>query len=437
MKKLTALLAALALLLLAAGAYGEAAPDLYEIYDRTEAGMKWTGNAVPILEGVVLASPLAIPEEYTELVLWDGTAWRAMSMGLPAAGGKIMVVLYDTDGGAPGLPEYEFVEAGTPLQAGDLLVRFGDWMESRINRAVYDVSILTWQGLDCMLMTLSGDAEPGAPVLTDDGRMAGIVIAEYAEGENRYLALTVRGINSAVLEASEQLSGPSDRRPEGYTVTVTDGNVATFDWSAVELPKAAEGEKVYHIVADTDNSYLTYLEAAPGITSTTQALTPGRIYVSGLAVFANVPDELPEDYALTVMPEAEPLTDYHFRSLVFAVAAPAEGQAMPVPVAEVTEELLRGGTACILSATSYELTEDVPDASLLMTLTAPDGNNYRYESGWMYDRTLMERDEWYVSLKDTGLLEMLDRNGYPKGEYEVCMYIGGKLADSFRFELTK
>ena len=137
------------------------------------------------------------------------------------------------------------------------------------------------------------------------------------------------------------------------------------------------------------------------------------------------------------MPEAEPLTDYHFRSLVFAVAAPAEGQAMPVQVTEVTEELLRGGSACILSATSYELTEDVPDASLLITLTAPDGNNYRYESGWMYDRTLMERDEWYVSLKETGLLEMLNRNGYPKGEYEVCMYIGGKLADSFRFELTK
>ena len=198
--------------------------------------MKWTGNAVPILEGVVLASPLAIPEEYTELVLWDGTAWRAMSMGLPAAGGKIMVILYDTDSEAPGLPEYEFVEAGETLQAGGLRVRFGDWMESRINRAVYDVSTLTWQGLDCMLMTLSGDAEPGAPVITDDGRMAGIVIAEYAEGENRYLALTVRGINSAVLEASEQLSGPSDRRPEGYTVMVTDGNVATFDWSAAELP---------------------------------------------------------------------------------------------------------------------------------------------------------------------------------------------------------
>ncbi len=438
MRKLTALLAALALLFLAAGAYGEGSPDLYEIYDRTEAGLKWTGNAVPILDGVVIASPLAVPEEYTELVLWDGAAYRTMNMGLPAAGGTVLVILYETDEETAGIPEYDFVEAGRQLQAGGLIVRFGDWMQSRINRAVYDASALSWQGMDCMLLTLSGDTEYGAPVIAEDGRMAGIAVAEYAEGENRYLALTIRGINDALMEASEKLGGgPADKRPEGYTVTITNGNLATFDWSAVELPQVPEGEKLYHIVADADNSYLTYLEATPDTTQTVQALTPGRVYVSGLASFADAPDELPENYALTSLPEAEPLTDYHFESLVFAVAEPAEGQKMPVPAEKVTEDLLRGGHACILSATSYELTEDVPDATLLITLTAPDGNNYRYESGWMYDRTLMERDEWYVSLKDTGLLDMLDRNGYPEGEYIVSMYIGGKLADSFSFELTK
>ena len=441
MKKLLALLAVLALLLPAACVYGEGSPDLYEIYDRTEAGLKWAGNAVPILDGVVLASPLAIPEEYTELVLWDGAAYRTMNMGLPAAGGQIMVILYETDGEAPGIPQYEFIEAGRTLQAGSLLVRSGDWMQSRINRAVYDLSSLTLQGLDCLVMTLSGDTEYGSPVITEDGRLAGVIIAEYAEGINRYIALSVQGIDDAVLEASEQLGGrTADTRPEGYTVTVTDGNLATFDWSAAELPQAAEGEKVYHIVADTDNTYLTYLEATPETTQTTQALTPGRIYVSGLAPFAGAPDKLPEEYALTMVPEAEPLTDYHFQSLVFAIAAPAadaEKTALPVPVAEVTEALLRGGTACILSATSYELTEKAPDATLLITLTAPDGNNYRYASGWMYDMSLMERDEWYVSLKETGLLEMLDRDGYPEGEYELAMYIGGKLADSYRFELIK
>ena len=441
MKRLLALLAVLALLFPAGRVCAEGSPDLYDIYDRTEAGLKWTGSAVPILDGVVLASPMAVPEEYTELVLWDGAAYRTMNMGLPAAGGRILVILYETDDGNPGIPQYEFAEAGRTLQAGSLLVRSGDELQSRINRAVYDLSPITLQGLDCMVMTLSGDTEYGAPVITGDGRLAGVIIAEYAEGINRYVALSVQGINDAVLEASEQLGGrAADTRPEGYTVTVTDGNLATFDWSAVELPKAAEGEKVYHIIADTDNTYLTYLEAAPETTQTTQALTPGRVYVSGLAAFAGVPDKLPEEYALTMVPEAEPLSDYHFQSLVFAIAAPAadaEKGELPVPVAEVTEALLRGGTACILSATSYELAEKAPDAPLLITLTAPDGNNYRYASGWMYDMSVMERDEWYVPLEETGLLEMLDRDGYPEGEYELAMYIGGKLADSYRFELIK
>ena len=49
----------------------------------------------------------------------------------------------------------------------------------------------------------------------------------------------------------------------------------------------------------------------------------------------------------------------------------------------------------------------------------------------------MEKDEWCTSLADTGLLTMLDANGYPAGTYEMSMYIDGKLADSFSFELIK
>ena len=73
--------------------------------------------------------------------------------------------------------------------------------------------------------------------------------------------------------------------------------------------------------------------------------------------------------------------------------------------------------------------------SLLVTLTDPDGNNYRYESSWIYDPSYMEDDTWAVSLDSAGLLNMLNETGYPEGTYEVCMYIGGALADSFTFDL--
>ena len=101
----------------------------------------------------------------------------------------------------------------------------------------------------------------------------------------------------------------------------------------------------------------------------------------------------------------------------------------------MTEELLRSGRAYFYSSSTYQVTEQIQGISLLVTLTDPDGNNYRYESGWIYDPSYMTDDTWAVALKDTDLLEFLNDSGYPAGTYEIAMYIGGKLADSFTFEL--
>ena len=134
------------------------------------------------------------------------------------------------------------------------------------------------------------------------------------------------------------------------------------------------------------------------------------------------------------------MTDHQFRSITLAVAelqpdAPAD--AMPVVPEKITEEMLRSGRACLYSVSSYSVEEKIDNETLLVTLTAPDGNIYHYESGWYYDPAIMERDEWYTTLDNTGLLEMLNRNGYPRGTYELSMYIDGKCADTFVFELTE
>ena len=83
----------------------------------------------------------------------------------------------------------------------------------------------------------------------------------------------------------------------------------------------------------------------------------------------------------------------------------------------------------------YDVEETIEDLSLLVTLTAPDGENYRYTSGWLYDPALEKEDTWFVRLEDTGLLESLNLNGYPAGTYEMAFYVGGKLGDSFTFDL--
>ena len=42
-----------------------------------------------------------------------------------------------------------------------------------------------------------------------------------------------------------------------------------------------------------------------------------------------------------------------------------------------------------------------------------------------------------MTLADSGLFQMLDQSGYPQGTYTMNMYIDGKFADSFTFELGR
>ena len=446
MKKLLALLLALMMLITAGASFAETAwtPDLYDLYDQANDGLVWVGTAIPITGGVAITSPVGLPEKINELEIWDGAAYRKVSGMLPTADGKILVLLHETDGGKPGFPAYDFADAGAVPPADSLMVRSGDWMRSRVNRAVYDASVITWNNRAAMLMTLSGDTAIGSPVITRDGALVGIVTAEYAEGVNRYVALTVSEITKSLEEAVrllEETEGIAENRPEGYEITMKD-NTVTFDWSRMELPQVAEGETLYHIVADSESSYLTYMEVTDGIVHTTMLLTPGRTYISGFAGFAGTPDDLPEQAAITTLPEAEPMTDYDFKSLAFTLAELPDAEGilkgeMPTPVTEITEEFLRSGRACFYSATSYNVDRELDNHSLLVTLTDPEGSNYRYESGWYYDPSIMQKDEWYTSMDDSGLLEMLNGSGYLDGIYEMAMYIDGKLADSFSFKLIK
>ena len=211
-----------------------------------------------------------------------------------------------------------------------------------------------------------------------------------------------------------------------------DRNEVIFDWTGMALPETAEGESLYLVVADVGNEYLTYMQITEGETRTIMVLTPGRTYISGILASKGLPGELPARYVTTELPAAEKLTSYHFRSQICALV---ESDRTPVPLTEVTEEQLRSGKLYFYSKSSYIVERTIEDLSLLVTLTDPNGQNYRYLSSWIYDPSYMKNDAWGIQLSETGLLEMLNQDGYPKGTYELAMYIGGELADSSAFEL--
>ena len=386
--------------------------------------------------GLLVTAAGVLPEEMAHLAVTDGVnVWDAQAAADDQAGLAVMIV-FDPEEKQPLIGSFELDDGST--HPTDCCVVTGDENMSRVNRSVYSVTPMTWRGADCMVLSLSGDAAPGSPLVTPEGKLAGIAVGEYAEGSGRVIFLTAEGLVRSLAESLEALTGDiSAEPPEGLTLTM-DTNLATIDWSGMTLPETAEGESLYLVIQDTMNSYWTYVPVNGDGTSVSMILTPGRTYRYSLAAYAGEPDGISFPYGEIELPEAEKMTDYGFVSRKIAIAEAPEGMKgtdLPIPVAEVTEELLRSGDAYFYSASTYQVTERIEDISLLVTLTDPNGNNYCYQSGWLYDPEYMEDDTWAVPLDDTGLLEMLNKYGYPAGTYEVAMYIGGKLADSFTFEL--
>ena len=443
MKRMAALVLTMTMLAACGTVLGENAAaerqgaDLFDLYIYEEDAMTRVGPAVPLIDGM-LVTPAAVGQRQG-LAVSDGYgAWDA-ELTYTDGTGLVTAVFYDPGEHTPARESYTLPPFGETFSADMLYVRSGDGQGSRINRPVRRASIVTWQGQECLELTLTGPAEIGSAVLTDGGELAGLIAAEYGEGENRYIALTAESVYRAAAEAAENLQEMENQTagPEGYAVTA-EANLVTFDWSGMELAPPEEGTTRYLVVADMGNSYLNYFPAE-GETSVQMLLTPGRTYVSGLTVGTDAPDDYPEEFAVTALPEAEELTEYGFRSVACLVAeAPEGGLAdgqVPEAAEKVTEELLRSGRAYFYSSSVYDVEERIDNRTLLVTLTAPDGDNYRYVSGWVYDPAFEKEDTWFFSLEESGLLDSLNRNGYPGGVYELAFYVDGKLGDRCWFEL--
>ena len=411
---------------------------LMDLYDVSGEKPVWMGTAISVYDGVLLASASILPEDPKSLLVTDGTSVWDVEAAIPDQAGILMTVMYDITKQPAAYTNYVMTDLPDTADPSSLTVFSGDENRSRINRTVDSVAPVTWQSMPCLLASVSGPVKPGSPLLTKDNKLAGIAVADWAEGTNRVLFLSADGMIQSMAESLDVMMAQQEiHAPEGFVVTV-EGNVVRFDWSAMPSPEILDGEKLYLVIADTMNRYFTYFEI-PDEKTIFLTLTPGRTYRSSIVITADTPSENPDEFVLTTLPPAEKLTDYGFTSRVCALAVAPEGGlpdgALPEPVTKVTEELLRSGRVYYYSSSTYQVTETIQDVSLLVTLTDPEGNNYRYESKWIYDPSYMNDDTWAVSLDNTGLLGMLNESGYPEGTYTVDMYIGGALADSFTFDL--
>lgn len=436
-KRMLLLLAALLLVFSCSFAEETRPSELLDLWDYGAESPVWISSAVPVTEGIAMISTASLPENTDQLVVSDGVNFWEVHAVIPDRDGRLATVCFDEDETKPcRYTAWPFLFPRDNLQVSDCIVRDADEWGSRINRGVLGAEEVVRNGEPCCLLTLTGPVSPGSPVLGTDGRLLGIITAEWAEGVNRYLAALPETLAVSLTDAAMLLDGVPGwgEAPEGLTVTLRK-NLAIIDWSEMTLPEKAEGESLYLLLVDSGNGYFNYVPAETNIRTVSYLLTPGRLYFAGIVASAGAPDSVPAEYKCFSVPRVKPLTDYGFRPLVTAIAEEQEKGKAPVPVTEVTEELLRSGRAFFYSSSTYRVTEKVEGKSLLVSLTDPQNMNYRYESSWLYGPEYMENDTWYISLEDTGLFSFLEDSGYPKGVYRMAYYVDGDLADSFEFEL--
>lgn len=439
-KSLTALLVSVLLAVLCAFAAAEetGTPELMDLWDYGGESMTWITTVIPVVEGMAVASPAALPDDTEHLAVFDGKTFWEVRAVLPDDYGLLTAIYYDPAGKPSRCTPWPLMNLGMSVAAEDCIVRTGDSMGSRINRSVLYAQELT-RGYRCEVLSLTGPAAPGSPVITPDGQLAGIVAAEWSEGTNRVLAVAPDEIAFFALESSMRLKNlPGwQETPTGMDVTV-ERNGVTVEWTEEALPARAEGENLYLIVSDTGNDYWQYWQLEDDARSFFTRLPPGRFYMAGFVAAADGPKDVPGTYATFGIPAAKPLTEYDFQPLLTTLAEAPEGgngEEAPVPVTEITRELLNSGRAYFYASASYELTEDILNLPLMITLTAPDGNCYCHNSGWSYLKECMTEDIWYLSLKEMGLTEGPEQQGYPAGVYRMAYYVNGYLADTFEFEI--
>lgn len=416
--------------------------ELFDLWDYGGESPVWVASAVPVADGILLVPGDAAAIPMDQLAVTDGeNTWAAEAVAQDS-GNLFAVVFFDSSEKPARWGTWPLLSWGEETSAASCIVRFGDGFGSRVNRSVLAAEEFVRNGRRFLLLDLTDPAPVGSPVLTVDGQLAGIIVAEWAEGVNRVLVLPADEVAEGVADVAGLLAGLPDwsEAPEGLFVTLV-RNTVEVDWTEMALPEKKAGEDVWIVLVDTGNNFLTSFPAEVKERRFSMQLTPGRFYIVGAMASVGRPAALPESFASVYVPQMGKLTEYGFKPVLTAIAEAPEGGLkageMPVPVTEVTEKLLRSGRACFYSHSTYEVTETIGDIPLLITLTDPNGNNYRHESSWLYLPDLMAEDIWYISLTETGLTSILDGNGYPAGEYRMAFYVNGLLADEFSFELKQ
>ncbi|MGN1019988.1 MAG: hypothetical protein ACI4O7_06415 [Aristaeellaceae bacterium] len=435
MKKILAILMMLCLL---AGVLPAAAEELSPVY--VLMSITPAGERTPLGTAVLLG-------DSTTLVT---TQWAAMaSSGLYAvgSGGTLAVARVSVPAAGSDLVTITLREPSPaqPVQLGEaddsltcVGLRRGETQPERCEASLLTLAV--YEQSACMLYTGLEDMLPGALLFNGRGELAGLTMASYGEGLNRYVAYP-----ADVLEA--RLNGERPSEPEGavrwltgFEVTAERGEL-TVRWDHLEEP---EGSAVYLLWQDTGNDYLSFGEVNWADGYATMACVPGHAYGVWLAASdEGVPDSdlMRWDCAVTVRAEAtQPFTDYGFRNEGMYLTIVPDGQEYTdteqiPPLGEFTlEGLMAEDSRCYLQTVDVYDVAEKQTATLVIALQTPEGSVYTELAGYIFMPEANGCDVWHADITDL-VWKCMDYSGGQPGEYILSFYLDGQEAAAFAFTL--
>ena len=441
MKKI---LAFLCLLCLLAGAMPAGAEELSPVY--VLMSITPAGEQTPLGTAVLLG-------DSSTLVT---TQWAAMApSGLYAvgSGGTLAIARVSVPASGSDLVTLTLREPSPaqPVQLGeadDALTCLGlcrgetepdSCSADMLTLAVYEQSA-------CMLYTGLAGMLPGALLFNSQGQLAGLTMAAYGEGLNRYVAYP-----ADVLQARLSGEGPADTAPvqeqvrllTGFDVAAERGEM-TVRWDHLDLPEQPEGSAVYLLWQDTGNDYVSYGTVDWEEGYATFACVPGRSYwvwlQRSLTGEVNPASLSPLTATLAEAAQTEPFTGYSFHNeIMYLTSVPADqeyGDTEQIPpLGDFTAAgLAAEGFCCYLQAVdAYEVAEE-QTTTLVIALQAPDGSVYTELAGYIFMPDLDGSDTWHADITEL-VRDCMNYSGGLSGEYTLAYYLDGQLAASFTFTL--
>lgn len=445
MKKLLALLICLAMLPAFPAMAGERAQiSLFRLTVTDENGQETEiGSAIPALDGQCLFTNAIIDDaEAVKAYGPDGVAYQPQFV--TERGSGIAMLVLDQAAGCK-VPALSKNSAYRSRLVG--VTRHG---------LTYDMPAISvvdtvYQGMPAVLVSAKEPLRPGAVLVDDQGDLIGMTVAEWGEGEARYVALTgdvmMDELLTSMLVEPEKVENPKIAGRTSWLLDAYliywDGMLAV-DWSDSEIDGLNSRSVMTVYVECASNNYYVYYTADPSDGVMFVDVAPGYEY----RVWVNHSYGMPDlarlaEYALEVkIPEAGNYGYHGFTNECYLAWAPAEdtpdvSEKLPALEPITAEALEDAGRKLYLQAMNTYAIDEELETSLTLVLQSPEGYVFHSLSGYIFMPDIQDEDVWNAEVTPLfkRYLTYSDTSSFAPGEYTLSYLISGEWAGSVTFTL--